>query len=255
MPPDIECVAVRAGRLFVLIALGLGFAPAAWSQQHFDLPSRPGVSQPIDLSEAAHPIASAILYPGGAGVISHVRNNFLIRVAGAFAAAGVTAAVADAPSDHAGGLSDEVRAGDAQAADATAIVAFLRSRATVPVWLIGTSRGSISAANAAVRLGPPSIAGVVLTSSVWAGGMSAVPVNRLHVPVLIVHNRANSCRLSPFAGAEQAYAAITTAPAKQLIAVAGGWLRGDPCDAYSPHGYREIEDQVVPPIVAWIRSH
>jgi len=246
---------MRAVWLTVLIAMGLGFAPAAWSQQHIDLPSRPGVTQPIDLTEAVHPIASAILYPGGPGVLSRGRNNFLVRVAGAFAAAGVTAAVADAPSDHAGGLNDEARAGDAQAADATAIVAFLRSRAPVPVWLIGTSRGSISAANAAVRLGPPSIAGVVLTSAVWGGGMAAVPVNRLRVPTLIVHNRDDSCRFSPFAGAEQAYAALTAAPAKQLIAVAGGWLRGDPCEWYSPHGYRGIEDQVVPPIVGWIRSH
>jgi hypothetical protein len=46
-------------------------------------------------------------------------------------------------------------------------------------------------ADAAVRLGPQSIAGVVLTSSVWAAGMAAVPVNRLRVPVLIVHNRSD----------------------------------------------------------------
>lgn len=69
-----------------------------------------------------------------------------------------------------------------------AIVAFPHGRAPVPVWLIGTSRGSISAANPAVCGGPPSIAGVVLISPVWAGGISALPVNRLRVPMRIVDN-------------------------------------------------------------------
>jgi len=246
---------MRALWLPVLIVLWPGLAPAAWSQERIDLPTRPGVTQPIHLTAARNPVASAVLFPGGSGVVSAVRNNFLIRVAGDFAAAGVTAAVADAPSDHTWGLDVGVRAGEAQAADTAVIVAFLRSRAAVPVWLVGTSRGSISAANAGVRLGPRVIAGVVLTSSVWAGGMSAVPFGTMRVPVLIVHNRNDACKESPFALVEPAFATLTATPAKQLIAVAGGSLRGNPCDALSPHGYFGIEDQVVPPILDWIRSH
>ena len=41
----------------------------------------------------------------------------------------------------------------AQAIDTAAVVAYLRSRAPVPVWLIGTSNGTISAANAGCGLG------------------------------------------------------------------------------------------------------
>ncbi len=82
-----------------------------------------------------------------------------------------------------------------------------------------------------------------------------MPLSALRMPVLIVHNRNDSGTVSPFAQAEQAFATLTMAPAKQLIAVAGGSLRGNPCDALSPHGYLGIEDQVVPPIVAWIRTH
>src|ERR1700733_5853752 len=208
---------MRAFWLPVLITLCLRLTPAAWGQERIELPSRPGVTQPIYLYPAGAPVASAILYPGGSGAVNAVRSNFLIRVAGKFAAAGVTAAVADAPSDHSWGLDLGVRATEAQAADAAAIVAFLHKNAPVPVWLIGTSNGSISAANAAVRLGSPSIAGVVLTSSVWAGGMSMVPVSTLRVPVLVVHNRNDSCRSSPFAQAEQAYGALAAAAAKALL--------------------------------------
>jgi putative intracellular protease/amidase len=246
---------LRVRAAWLLTVLCVGCPPAAWPQEQIDLPTRPGITQPIYLTVARNPIASAVLFPGGSGVVSAVRNNFLIRVTGQFAAAGVTVAVADAPSDHAWGLDVGVRASEAQAADAAAIVAFLRSRAAVPVWLIGTSNGSISAANAGVRLGPPSIAGVVLTSSVWAGGMSMVPLNNLRVPVLIVHNREDTCRTSPFAQAEKALDVLSTAPAKQFIAVSSDVLRGNPCEALSPHGYFGIEVQVVPPIVGWIKTH
>jgi len=228
---------------------------SAWAQERTELPTRPGVTETVFVSAAAKPFASAILFPGGSGAVALTRNNFLIRVAPRFAAAGVTAAVADAPSDHAGGLDTRYRAGPDAADDMAAVVSMLQRRAAVPVWLIGTSRGSISAANVAVRLGPPRIAGVVLTSSVWTGGMAAVPLGDLRVPVMIVHNHDDTCRNSPFEGAESAMAGLTAAPVRQLLAVSGGTLRSNPCEAMSPHGYLGIEDQVVSPIVAWIKAH
>jgi hypothetical protein len=248
---------MRSFRWLILVVLCLQLVPAAWSQQRIDVPSRAGVTEPVYVYAAANPVASVVLFPGARGLVGSIykNNNFLIRVAGQFAAAGITAAVADTPSDHAYGMDPTFRASEAQAADAAAIVAFLHGRAAVPVWLIGTSIGTVSAANAAVRLGPPRIAGVVLTSSVWTGGMGIVPISTLRVPVLIVHNRDDGCRSSPFAEAAPAFATLTAAPARQLIAVAGGSLRGSPCEALSPHGYYGIEDQVVPPIIAWIKAH
>jgi hypothetical protein len=41
----------------------------------------------------------------------------------------------------------------------------------------------------------------------------------------------------------------------EVLAVSGGSLRSGPCDAMSPHGYLGIEDQVIRPMVAWIKSH
>lgn len=246
--------ATRFGWLIILLVMCL--RPVLVSaQERIDLATRHGATQPIYFTAARNPVASAILFPGRFGVVRQERNNFLVRVAGAFAAAGISAAVADAPSDHSGGMDTGFRAGEAQATDTAAIVAFLQARAAVPVWLVGTSRGSISAANAAVRLGPPRIAGVVLTSSVWASGISAVPLAALRVPVLIVHNRDDTCRASPFDQAAPVLATLSAAPAKQFIAVAGGLLRGEPCGGKSPHGYWGIESQVVALVVAWIKAH
>jgi alpha/beta superfamily hydrolase len=247
--------ALGASGMVGLAIACLVLAPRTWAQEHVDLSGRAGVTETIYVTAAKTPFASAILFPGGTGVVRYVRNNFLIRVAGDFADSGITVAVADAPSDHAGGMNDAFRASDAQAADTAAIIAYLQSRAALPMWLIGTSNGTISAANAAVRLGPPRVAGVVLTSSVWAGGLADVPFATLRVPVLLVHNRNDGCRLSPFDRAAPALASMTAAPARQLIVVESTSLLGSPCEARSPHGYFQIEGQVVRSIVAWIRTH
>ena len=139
--------------------------------------------------------------------------------------------------------------------DIAAVVAMLKSRSPAPVWLIGTSRGSLSAATAAAKIGPPRIAGVVLSSSVWAGGMTSVPLDQIRVPVLVVHNRDDGCRESPFSETEMMMGRMRQATVKELLPVSGGALRSGPCDALSPHGYYTIEDQVVPAITNWIEAH
>jgi predicted alpha/beta-fold hydrolase len=243
-------------RLGVTIFLWLLTALAGTSaQERIDLAPRPGVTQPVYFTAAASPVASVILFPGGTGVVASVRTNFLLRVAGQFSAQGINVAVADAPSDQANGIGTPFRQSSQHAADIAAIIALVKSRSPAPVWLVGTSRGSISAANGAARIGPPRVAGVVLTSSVWLGGMASIPLEQINVPVLVVHNRDDSCRESPFGDTAGAMARMQQARVKELLTVSGGSLRSAPCDALSPHGYYGIEDQVVPPIIAWIKAH
>lgn len=228
---------------------------AARAEQAILLPTRPGVTQPILFTSVVHPVASVILFPGGSGVVRQVHNNFLIRVAPNFAALDFNVAVVDAPSDQPDRLSDAFRMGEAHAQDIAAVIGFLRQRAAVPVWLVGTSRGTISAASVGERLGPPRVAGVVLTSTVWLSAIPQVKLEQLRVPTLVVHNRNDGCRFSPFSSAAAGLDRLSAAPAKALIAVSGGTLRSAPCDALSPHGYYGIEDQVVPLIATWIKAH
>ena len=218
-----------------------------------ELQPRPGITETFEFAAAPNPTASVVLFPGGDGVVAHVPGNFLLRVRSRFVEQGLSVAVFDAPSDQSAGMSTAYRTGAAQAQDVSAVVWFLKSKADVPVWLIGTSRGSISAASAAARLSPQPVSGVVLTSSVWSPTTSAL--GEIAVPTLIVHNRDDGCSLSRFAGAEAALAQLARAPAKELLAVSGGSLHGNPCDALSPHGYYQIEDKVVPSIIAWIKNH
>jgi hypothetical protein len=239
----------------LLAAFALLAAGRAAAEDRVDLQTRPGVTQSILFLPAASPIASAVLFPGGQGVIAGAPGNFLLRVRGEFAAQGISVAVIDAPSDHGGGLSTAYRSGAEAAQDLAAVVAFLKSKSPAPVWLVGTSRGSISAANGAARLGPSQVSGVVLTSSVWNNGMDRVSLASIAVPTLVVHNRDDDCRNSPASGAAPAMATLTAAPVKDLVFVAGGIAKSNPCGGLSRHGYYGIENQVVPVIVAWIKSH
>lgn len=216
--------------------------------------SRPGVTLPILFQPAAAPVASVVLLPGGAGIIAMVEHNFLLRVRSEFSAQGISTAIIDAPSDQGGRLSTDYRTSAEAAQDLAMVIAFLKSKAAAPVWLVGTNRGSISAANGAARLGPSQVSGLVLTSSVW-NGVDRVPLASIAVPTLIVHNRDDGCRQSPSGGAEPALASLTAAPAKQLVFVSRGIAHGNPCGALSAHGYYGIERQVVPIVIAWIKSH
>jgi pimeloyl-ACP methyl ester carboxylesterase len=227
----------------------------ASAEERITLPTRPGVTETVLFLPAPQPVASIIFFPGGNGVIAGEPDNFVLRIRDRFPAEGLTVVVLDAPSDQAGGITIDFRAGPSALQDAAAVIAFLRDKAPVPVWLLGTSNGTVSAANVAAHIGPPQLAGLVLTSSVWSGGMSEVPLDQIAVPVLVVHNRDDDCRLSPFAGASAGLAALVKAPTKELLVVSGGRPAGPPCKAHSPHGYYGIEDHVVPPAIAWIKAH
>jgi alpha/beta superfamily hydrolase len=247
--------ALSAGVMrWAFLALSILFSFAARAEERIELPTRSGVVQPVYAIFAAKPAASVILFPGGNGIYAAMQRNFLIRIVPDLLKQGFSVLIVDTPSDHAGGMSWSFRAGTDHARDIAAVIDLAKSRAPAPVWLIGTSRGSISAANGAAAMGKQ-IAGVILTSSVWTQGMAAIPLEKIVVPVLVVHNRDDGCLESPFAGVDHATNRMTGAPVRQVLAVSGGTLKSEACQAMSPHGYLGIEGQVVPAMIDWIRTH
>jgi pimeloyl-ACP methyl ester carboxylesterase len=185
----IPMVSSRAGILFAVLIS----AANAGAQEIVTLPSREGVSQSFLLivPKESKPAAVAILFPGGPGSIRLRTENGEIKFGpGNFLVRAV--AVMDAPSDESRGMDDRFRLGDKHAADVKAVVADLKKRfENVPVFLVGTSRGSISAAAAGSALGD-NIAGIVLTSTVYLGarsgpGLSGFDFAKISAPVLLVH--------------------------------------------------------------------
>lgn len=238
------------------------------AQQAVDVPSRPGVTQRILVLKPEQPKAAVILFAGGDGGIGIESDgsiqrggNFLVRSRERFAAQGLLTAVIDAPSDR---QSPPFLSGHRQTpehvADVKAVIAWLREQAQVPVWLVGTSRGTQSAAWVATQLaradGGPD--GLVLTSTMLDDRSSrpvpAMALDRLRLPVLVVHHRDDACRYCLLADMPKLMDRLNALPRKELVVFEGGINIGDPCGARAWHGFNGIEREVVGRIAAWITA-
>jgi hypothetical protein len=223
------------------------------------------------------PIALVLLV-GGSGHLNldeqacprALKGNSLVRSLPEFQGAGLSTALVDAPSDHTGedGLGG-FRIAPQHAADLGAVIADVRARTGGAVWLVGTSRGAISAVNAAARLtGPAAPDGLVLTSAVMVGsrGQKAwvahsvfdLPLEAITMPVLVVGHAADTCLRSP-ADQMARITARTAGAREQVVTVTGGPGRpGAPslaaCEGRTPHGFLDQEAEVAAGIARFVRG-
>jgi len=229
-------------------------------------------------SAAEHPI-TLVLLPGGSGHLDldetgcprALKGNSLVRSIPLFAAAGFGTALVDAPSDYHGedGLGG-FRITTQHAEDLGKIIADLRTRTPGAVWLIGTSRGTISAVNAATRLsGAFAPDGVVLTSALTLGDSMAkkkwvahtvfdLPLQELRLPLLVVGHAADKCSRSP-ADLMNKVVERTRSLREQVVTVTGGPGQAGAasviaCEGRTPHGFIDQEGEVAAGIERFIRG-
>ena len=259
----------RKSALFAVLWV-LQHAHTALAQQEIViLPTRAGVTQSYFLTSIPKNLhAVAVLFAGSGGLIN-LRSengqpkfnpgNFLVRSRAEFVKRGVVGVIFDAPSDQQGGwgMGDEFRLGDAHFADVSAVIEDLGKRVPgMPLFLVGTSRGTISAAAVGARLGRK-VAGVVLTSSMFrqaprnsqepGPGLSKFDFATIKSPVLFVHHVGDQCVSTPYGEAARLSENFP------LITVFGGSSpQSGPCDAFSQHGYLGKESETVQEIVNWM---
>lgn len=94
-------------------------------------------------------------------------GNFLIRTKH-WASHPFNVVMVGRPSDGIDLALGGVRTDDKHAADNVATFKAIKLKSPAPIWVVGTSMGTISAAAAAIRDQENLIAGVVLTSSIVA---------------------------------------------------------------------------------------
>ncbi|MHA1444810.1 MAG: alpha/beta hydrolase, partial [Candidatus Hodarchaeales archaeon] len=185
------------------------------------LESRPKIKQAFMLIKPQNPAASIILFAGGMGniklghtggkpSIGALSGNFLLKTRREFANHGFMVAVYDVPSDQKRkGMYTVWRMEEKHADDINAVASYLKKQANIPVWLVGTSKGTISAANGAIRINE-NINGLILTSSVtkyrkrWKkaykthpNGIIDMDLDKITVPTLIVSHRDDKCEVTP----------------------------------------------------------
>jgi len=263
--------------LLALVLLGVSACVSASTssgdvaQRVVDVPTRPGVIQRFLLLSPREPKATVVLFAGDHGGLQiaadgrfqygNLAVNFLVRSRQLFVEHDLAVAVVDAPSDRQGfpfRFLSGFRQTPAHAADIKAVIAWLREHVEAPVWLIGTSRGTESVGYVATQLrGRDGPDGIVLTSTILADGDRSVPameLERLRIPVLVVHHEQDGCRFCLFRDMPALMHKLDAVPVKELIAVTGGESRGDPCTAFAYHGYNGIEREVVARVAGWIVS-
>lgn len=251
----------------ILLALVfLATAVGLHAQEVVDIPTRAGVSQRLVVLRPAAPRATVILFAGGHGGLNIFPNgsfkwgegNFLVRSRQLFADHGVLTIVIDAPSDR---QSYPFLAGFRQTpehvTDIRAVIDWARGQANVPVWLVGTSRGTQSVAFIATQIPPPEGPdGLVLTSTILRDDkgrpVPAMALERLQVPVLVVHHEQDGCNHCAYADLPLLMDKLAPISRKELATFSGGNTRGDPCEAYAYHGFNGLEKTVVARIADWI---
>ncbi len=270
MGAKLRSIGLRTVATIVIAALLLaGTSVRAFDEELQTIATRPGVPQPFLLVKPDRPpVASVILFAGGNGQLGVAKwatggrgsGNFLVRSRALFAERGFLATVVDAPSDRAADGLTGFRSTEAHAQDIAAVIAFVKQRAGVPVWLVGTSMGTVSAANAAARI-PQGVDGLVLTSSVTRASRSEreslrdVNLKVIALPTLFVHNKDDACRVTPYGYITGTMRQLTRAPKVELLTFEGGDTpRSDPCEAMSYHGYLGLESAVVEAIAKWIKA-
>jgi len=267
----------------MLLLAALGFAPPAAAELVTELVtvSPPGVTvRYLALyTSGTKPAAAAILFAGadgriklGAdGSIGALKLNFLVRSRAKFAEQGLFVAVVDAPGRLP--LNGMIRTSPGYAQTIGTVIHDLRKRSGgAPVWLVGTSSGTLSAAGVAGHLPLQAAAaanlkrpnGIVLTStqSTLVPGFCGKTVfdaalSAINVPVFIVSHRRDECKCSPARGTGPVLDALTGTRVKVPAYFSGGnpsQLK-DKCEAMTAHGFLGIEDAVVKAVADWIKAH
>lgn len=263
---------MQIGLLALTVALPVTLAPAAHAAQNTSenntittmttsVTSGSDV-QNVVFSTPPQPKGVLIMLPGGTGKLDldaegTIKNNknFLVRTQQDWLKRDYAVLIPDSSNGrNLRGHRSTQRYGEV----VNAFVTYAKSQTQAPVFLIGTSQGTIAAVNGATQFQNSEIAGIVLTESVTKAGKRSTETvydakpAEVTVPVLIVANQDDACPVAPPSGAEPLAQAFTTAKSTDVQMVSGGNSNKRSCSSLSPHGYSGIEDQVVDLIAKWL---
>lgn len=248
-------------------------------ETHQGTTTRYALAGPLAGRAGEAPMVLVMLIGGGGylklddrGCPQLLNRNVLVRMSPLLHGAGIATALVDAPSDM---RSDEGLGGFRIAAehadDLGRIVADLRARTRGQVWIVGHSRGTISAAGAAARLtGVAAPDGMVLLSAMMVGDTRArkswvaqtvfsVDLEAIRAPVLVIGHAADNCLRSP-AALMDGITAKTRGARQQTVTVTGGPVAPDrvpglaACEVREPHDFVDQEAEVAAGIARFVRG-
>ena len=237
-----------------------------------ELDSRDGIVQKILFLETDNAIANVVLFAGGHGKlnlknnkVNKLKGNFLIRSRGIFIRNNLNTILFDAPSDKKskiGMFVDGFRNSKEHLIDIRAVIEYIRQRNKLPIWLIGTSRGTESVSFAAVNL-DDKIDGAVITSSISeyhkkmkGTPVTDLPLERITKPFLAIHHKKDSCNVTKPNVLEKIKSKALNSSRMETKFFSGGSQpnKKKECAGKSYHGFLGIESEVVNYIIKFIKN-
>lgn len=233
------------------------------------LTPRPGGTFRVLTDKPVRPVGSVILLAGGTGVldlaedgrIGGLAQNHLIRTRQAYVRAGYAIFVPDIAQDLKG--TDRYRFNAPHATDLAAVVSAARGVGG-PVFVIGTSRGAVSAVALFAKQSGALPDGLVISSGTLLdhgripGAASVGNLGSIRVPVLLLRHDNDACAATAPGDADRFKAQLSGTPRVEIFGFSGGGPRqgtADPCGPQHYHGFLGIEDQVVARTVAWMGAN
>ena len=266
---------VRLAVPLLLVALATAMPVCAQEADLVSIDTPRGVKQSFVLIEPEGALASVILLPGGHGALGLKsptemewgERSFLVRSREKFASHKLIVALVDAPSDRQeDGMDSGFRMGNAHAGDIGAVAGYLKQLADVPVWVVGTSTGTWSAAWSAIAA--DNVDGLVLTSTItrprshWKlaqthpDGVASLPLEEVTLPTLIVSHADDTCDITPPDGAAKLRNRLQNAKPVDVVMLKGGEptsrKRAKPCPGMASLG---IEDEAIDAIAKFIAAN
>lgn len=276
---------------FFLIAVGRIAVAADFSTELIKIESRKGVTQKFILIKPENPELSVIMMPGSNGClklsglfgnisIGSLKRDFLVRNRENIAKQNIMVAVMDASSDKqskkssASGCLNSLangnelfRMSEDHAQDIMAVASYLRKTANVPIWLVGSSMGTISATNGAIRI-REGIDGLVLTASKTLSNKKWGPIYKSHpnviinmelekitVPTIIIHHKKDNCDSSSPEEVPKIKERLINASKVELLFFSGGKAKSSGCSGKGFHGFNGIDNEVIEAILKFIGSN
>jgi predicted esterase len=247
---------------FLLLQTAAGWADQT-SSRFFDLVvSQTNKTLPVfEISVPAAKVNFVVL-PGGAAGFGKVvegrpgSQNALVRMQPLFATKEASTFAMFRPREMTQEeMSYDYRLTKDHMAEIGSVIRHIRQRSQAPIWLIGTSRGTVSATRAALVM-PGEIDGIVLTASVvrrTVGNVSSQEIENIRRPVLMVHHVADACPVCPHDEAKTLLERFSAAPRKAFFSVSNGANpREGVCGPLHWHGFPGAEQEVVDRVMDWI---
>ncbi len=173
-----------------------------------------------------------------------------------FAEQGFISVLVDAPSDQEReSLSDKFKLSKAYTKDIKNVIEFVSKNSPKPIFLMGHSRGAISAAHVGAVLNDDRIGGVILTGS--DGGrrrvsLATIRLKKITYPVLFVHHRDDGC--FDIETVRKRSKRLKKSPKVNFIEVVGGNSPPDhdPCrGGKNPHTFLGKQKEVIKAVADW----